>query len=169
MPHVFVRPGELRKAEWLEIDFDAAIWRIPAVRMKMRREHVVPLSTQAISIFKDAQALTGDGRYVFPSLLSTGQPMSENTVNGALRRLGYGGEMTAHGFRAMASTLLNESGKWLPDAIERALAHKDSDSIRAAYHRGAHWQERVLMAQWWSDELDSLRDGARVITFTMHG
>ena len=92
--------------------------------------------------------------------------MSENTINAALRRLGYAsGEMTAHGFRAMASTLLNESGKWNPDAIERALAHGDTDKVRAAYHRGTHWQERVEMAQWWSDYLDQLRKGADVVKF----
>lgn len=164
-PHVFVRPGELRKAEWSEIDFEATVWRIPAGRMKMRREHVVPLSAQAVAILKEAQTLTGGGRFVFPSQWAAAKPMSENTVNGALRRLGYSGEMTSHGFRAMASTLLNESGKWSPDAIERALAHKDTDNIRAAYHRGTHWNERVQMGQWWSDHLDTLRSGADVLPF----
>lgn len=163
-PHVFVRPGELRRAEWSEIDFDAAIWRIPAAKMKARQEHVVPLSRQAVALLEQARALTGDGKYVFPSLRTPREPMSENTINGALRRLGFSGdEMTAHGFRAMASTLLNESGKWNPDAIERALAHKDNDQVRAAYHRGAHWAERVEMAQWWSDHLDTLRTGAVVV------
>jgi integrase len=101
---------------------------------------------------------------VFPSIRTPARPMSENTVNAALRRLGYSGdEMTAHGFRAMASTLLNESGKWSVDAIERALAHKDKDAVRAAYHRGAHWQERVAMADWWGDYLDTLRKGAEII------
>lgn len=163
-PHVFVRPGELRMAEWAEIDLEAAIWRIPGSRMKMNREHVVPLSTQAIDILKEAQALTGAGRYVFPSVRTNLRPMSENTLNAALRRMGYGNDdMTAHGFRSTASTLLNESGKWSVDAIERALAHGDSDSVRAAYHRGAHWDERVRMAQWWSDHLDLLREGGKVI------
>jgi integrase len=157
-PHVFVRPGELRKAEWREVDLSAGIWRIDAEKMKGRREHVVPLSNQAVSLFKQVQAITGHGQYVFPSLRTAKRPMSENTINGALRRLGFeGDEMTAHGFRAMASTLLNESGKWQPDAIERALAHKDKDQVRAAYHRGAYWNERVAMAQWWSDYLDKLR------------
>jgi integrase len=147
-PHVFVRPGELRHAEWAEIDLEAAVWRIPAARMKMRREHVVPLSTQAVAILKEAQKLKGSGRLVFPSIRTPLRPMSENTLNAALRRLGYGGdEMTSHGFRSTASTLLNESGKWSPDAIERALAHNDADSVRAAYHRGAHWDER---ARWLS-------------------
>lgn len=163
-PHVFVRPGELRKAEWREIDFDAAVWKIDATKMKGRQEHAVPLSKQALALFREAHALTGDGQFVFPSVRTPRRPMSENTVNGALRRLGFtGDEMTAHGFRAMASTLLNESGKWQPDAIERALAHKDRDQVRAAYHRGAHWAERVEMAQWWSDHLGMLRKGADVI------
>lgn len=163
-PHVFVRPGELRMAEWREIDLAAAVWRIPGNRMKMNREHVVPLSKQAVAILKEAQELTGGGRYVFPSVRTPLRPMSENTLNAALRRLGYGSDdMTAHGFRSMASTLLNESGKWSADAIERALAHGDSDSVRAAYHRGAHWDERVRMAQWWSDYLNRLREGGKVI------
>ncbi|MCC7394952.1 MAG: integrase arm-type DNA-binding domain-containing protein [Sphingomonadaceae bacterium] len=122
-PHVFVRPGELRKAEWHEIDFEAAVWRIDAAKMKGRQEHPVPLSRQALALFEQARAYTGNGRFVFPSIRSAQSPMSENTVNGALRRLGFtGDEMTAHGFRSMASTLLNESGKWHPDAIERALS-----------------------------------------------
>ncbi len=163
-PHLFVRPGELRRAEWTEIDLETAVWRIPAAKMKGRQEHVVPLSSQAIALFEAARALTGDGRYVFPSIRTPAKPMSENTVNAALRRLGFTKEeMTAHGFRAMASTLLNESGKWSSDAIERALAHKDKDSVRAAYHRGAHWAERVKMAQWWSDHLDILRKGADIV------
>lgn len=165
-PHVFVRPGELRMAEWSEIDLDAAVWRIPGSRMKMNREHVVPLSTQAVAILAEAKALTGDGRFVFPSVRTPLRPMSENTLNAALRRLGYtADEMTSHGFRSTASTLLNESGKWSVDAIERALAHGDADPVRAAYHRGAHWQERVKMAQWWSDHLDRLRQGGDVVGF----
>lgn len=163
-PHVFVRPGELRQAEWSEIDFDAAVWRIPASRMKQRREHAVPLSRQCLAILTEARDLTGGGRFVFPALGKPGRPMSENTATAALRRMGFkADEMTAHGFRAMASTLLNESGKWSPDAIERALAHKGSDQVRAAYHRGAHWNERVTMAQWWSDHLDTLRAGGKVV------
>ncbi len=159
-PHVFVRPCELRKAKWSEFDFDSALWIIPAVRMKMRRDHRVPLSRQTISLLREVQAITGPTGYVFPSIRTRARPMSENTINAGLRRLGYtGDEMTAHGFRAMASTLLNESGKWHPDAIERALAHGDANKVRAAYHRGAHWQERVEMAQWWSDYLDQLRIG----------
>jgi len=165
-PHVFVRPGELRHAEWEEIDLDAGVWNIPAGKMKMGKAHHVPLSKQAVAILKQLQAATGPTGYAFPSIRTRTRPMSENTLNAALRRLGYtSGEMTAHGFRAMASTLLNESGKWNPDAIERALAHGDSDKVRAAYHRGAHWQERVQMAQWWCDYLDQLRKGADVVAF----
>ena len=163
-PHVFVRPGELRQAEWAEIDLEAAVWRIPASRMKMKREHVVPLSAQAVAILTEARGLTGNGRFVFPGQRTPKRPMSENTLNAALRRLGYGvDEMTSHGFRSTASTLLNESGRWSPDAIERALAHGDTDGVRAAYHRGAHWAERVKMAQWWSDYLDGLRAGGTVV------
>lgn len=159
IPHVFVRPGELRRAEWLEIDFDKAVWVIPAEKMKMREPHVVPLSRQALNLLASAKALSAQQKYIFSSLYPGTRPMSENTINAALRRLGYSGqEMTAHGFRAMASTLLNESGKWSSDAIERALAHKDTSAIRRIYHRGAHWDERVEMAQWWSDYLDRLKD-----------
>jgi integrase len=161
---LFVRPGELRGAEWSELDLELGVWRIPAARMKGRIEHVVPLPRQAAALFQLAHGLTGHGRYVFPSVRSSARPMSENTVNGALRRLGFGGdEMTAHGFRAMASTLLNESGKWSSDAIERALANKDRDTVRAAYHRGTHWVERVEMAQWWADHLDRLRAGTEFV------
>ena len=163
-PHVFVRPGELRHAEWSEFDFEGALWTIPAGKTKMRKDHLVPLSRQSIAILEDLRTLTGPHGYVFPSLRSRKRPMSDNTINAGLRRLGYStDEMTAHGFRAMASTLLNESGKWHPDAIERALAHGDSDRVRAAYHRGAHWKERVAMAQWWSDHLDQLRKGAEIV------
>lgn len=164
-PHLFVRPGELRHAEWAEIDLDNAVWIIPAGKMKMRRPHHVPLSTQSVDLFKQLHMITGPSGYAFPSIRTRSRPMSENTVNAGLRRLGFSGdEMTAHGFRAMASTLLNESGKWSPDAIERALAHGDEDRVRAAYHRGAHWEERVRMAQWWSDYLDKLRTGADVVS-----
>lgn len=165
-PHVFVRPGELRHAIWSEIDLDAALWTIPAGKMKMRKPHHVPLSRQAVALFSEVRTITGPSGYVFPSVRTRARPMSENTLNAALRRLGYSSdEMTAHGFRAMASTLLNESGKWSSDAIERALAHGDKDKVRAAYHRGPHWQERVEMAQWWSDYLDTLRSGAEIVPF----
>lgn len=165
-PHVFVRPGELRHAEWHEVDLEAAVWTIPGEKMKMRMVHQVPLSKQAIDLFRQLHAMTGPAGYVFPSIRSRARPMSENTVTAALRRLGYtGDEMTAHGFRATASTLLNESSKWNPDAIERALSHKERDRVRAAYHRGSHWKERVEMAQWWSDYLDQIRKGADILSF----
>ena len=163
-PHVFVRPGELRHAEWTEIDFDKAVWVIPGAKMKMGRDHQVPLSRQALTILEQAHKHSGKGRFVFPSATSSSRPISENTLNAALRRMNFRkDQMTAHGFRAIASTLLNESGKWHPDAIERALAHGQDNGVRAAYHRGAYWAERVRMAVWWSDHLDTLRAGAKVL------
>lgn len=163
-PHVFVRPGELRHAEWSEFDFEAAEWRIPEGRMKLRRVHAVPLSRQVIGHLENLGRLTGREGYVFPSVRASSRPMSENTLNAAFRRMGYtSDQITAHGLRSTASTLLNESGKWNPDAIERALAHGDSDSTRGAYHRGLYWEERVRMAQWWSDYLDTLKTGAEII------
>lgn len=152
------RPGELRMAEWSEFDLDGAVWSIPAGRMKMRRPHSVPLSTQAVAILKDLYKLTGTGRLTFPSVRSTARPISDGTFNAALRRLGYKkDEVTAHGFRATFSTLANESSQWNPDAIERQLAHVDSDDVRRAYARGAYWDERVKLVQWWADYLDTLR------------
>lgn len=169
-PHVFVRPGELRSARWSEFDLEQAIWRIPAAKMKMRRDHVVPLSRQALKILREAQELSGDGDCVFPGVRTPTRPMSENTLNAALRRLGYATEeMTSHGFRSTASTLLNESGRWSPDAIERALAHNDGDDVRAAYNRGAYWHERVRMAQWWSDYLDRLKQGSIIVPLQFEG
>lgn len=156
-PHVFVRPGELRQAEWGEIDLDAAIWRIPAARMKLRKPHLVPLSSQAVAILRALHPLTGRGHYVFPSIRSGTRPMSDNTLNAALRRLGYDhAEMTAHGFRSMASTRLNELG-WRPDLIEKQLAHVES-GVRAVYHRAEYLDERRRMMQAWSDHLDALRE-----------
>lgn len=163
-PHVFVRPGELRRAEWSEFDLYAAVWKIPGSRTKMRKEHAVPLSRQAVAILTDAEGVSGGGKLVFPGLRGASRPISENTLNAALRRLGYGhDDMTAHGFRSMASTLLNQSGKWRPDVVERALAHGERDKIRAAYNRAQYWDERVEMACWWSDYLETLRDGATII------
>lgn len=159
-PHVFQRPGELRQMEWAEINFDKAVWTLPPAKMKMRQPHAVPLSRQALAILKTMQGLTGKGKYVFPSVRTRARPISENTVTAALRRMGYTKEqMTAHGFRTSASSLLNESGKWNPDAIERALAHMVSGEIRRIYNQSAYWGERVAMAQWWSDYLDELREG----------
>ncbi len=155
-PLVFVRPGELRKAEWSEINFENAEWRIPAAKMKMRSVHIVPLSTKAISILKEIYPLTGDGKYVFPGAVAKSRPMSDNAVLSALRRLGYSkDEMTGHGFRSMASTLLNEQG-WNRDAIERQLAHAERDSVRAAYNYAEHLPERRKMMQHWADYLESL-------------
>ncbi|MGB3710083.1 MAG: site-specific integrase [Erythrobacter sp.] len=148
-PHVFVRPGELRRAEWGEFDFETARWIISPERMKMRRPHTVPLSKQSLAILEAAKPLSSGQQYVFSSLYPGNRPKSENTINASLRRLGYSGkEMTAHGFRAMASTLLNETGKWSPDAIERELAHDSSSTVRGNYHRGEHWEERKRLAQW---------------------
>jgi integrase len=163
-PHVFLRPGELRQAKWSEIDFAEKVWRVPAERMKMKQAHAVPLSRQVLYLLQDLRSLARESEFLFPALHTTKRPLSDNTLNVALRRLGFEhDEMTSHGFRAMASTLLNESGLWHPDAIERALAHGQKDKVRAAYHRGAHWAERVRMAQWWSDYLDQLRVGGAVI------
>lgn len=162
LPHVFVRPGELRLAEWREFNFDKSEWLIPEGRMKARKPHLVPLSRQVKAMLNELAELRGREGLVFASLHARGRPISENTINQALRRLGYtGSEMTGHGFRSTASTLLNESGKWSPDAIERALAHGDRNAIRGIYHRGTHWSERVEMAQWWSDYLDDLKGTAQ--------
>jgi integrase len=157
-PLLFVRPGELRMAEWSELDLDndQPEWRIPGERMKMRVPHIVPLSLQAVGILREVQAVTGRGRYVFPGARTTARPMSENTVNAALRRMDYtSDQMTAHGFRSTASTLLNEQG-WNRDAIERQLAHAEGDSVRAAYNRAEHLPERRKMMQAWADHLDAL-------------
>ena len=163
-PLVFVRPGELRHAEWPEIDLDGAIWRIPAEKMKMKAAHLVPLSAQAVAILRELHPLTGHGKYVFPSLRSLFRPMSENTVTAALRRLGYSGdEMTGHGFRSMAATRLNEMG-WRADAIERQLAHAESNKVREAYTSAAQYlDDRKRMMQAWADYLDVLRTGADVV------
>ena len=127
----FVRPGELRSAEWSEFDFDRAIWAIPGEKMKMRRPHRVPLASQSLAILRKLKDITRAGRFLFPSARSAGRPMSENTINAALRRLGFKqDEITAHGFRSAASSVLNESGLWNPDAIERQLAHVERDAVR---------------------------------------
>jgi len=158
-PHVMARPGELRQALWPEFDLENGVWKIPPERMKMRRPHAVPLSRQVLAYLAELHALTGPEGFVFPAFHTSRRPLSENTVNQAFRRMGYAvGEVTAHGLRTTASTLLNESGKWSPDAIERSLAHADKDSVRGTYNRGFYWEERVAMHQWWSDYLDQLRD-----------
>jgi integrase len=148
----------LRGARWSEFDLDGAEWRIPAERMKMGELHIVPLARQAVAILRELQALTGGlGEYVFPSLLTLTRPMSNNTVNTALRRLGYTKEqMTGHGFRSMASTMLNEQG-FPPDVIELQLAHADRNKVRAAYNKAQRLSDRRTMMQAWADYLDGLR------------
>lgn len=161
-PLVFVRPGELRQAEWSEFDLEGAEWRIPAARMKMRELHIVPLARQALAILRELQPFARGGRYVFPSLRSRDRPMSNNTINGALRRLGYSSEeQTGHGFRSMASTLLNEQG-FPPDVIELQLAHSERNKVRAAYNKAQRLPERRKMMQAWADYLDGLRAGKKV-------
>jgi integrase len=164
-PLVFVRPGELRQADWAEFDLDAGEWRIPAARMKAREMHIVPLAPQAVAILREIHALTGDGRFVFPSARSPRRPMSNVAVLAALRRMGFASdEMTGHGFRSMASTLLNEQG-WHRDAIERQLAHGERNKVRAAYNYAQHLPERRKMMRAWADYLDALKadEGAKVI------
>jgi integrase len=156
-PLVFVRPTELRAAEWAEINLDTQEWLIPAARMKMRVSHIVPLSIQVIALFKDIQPATGDGKYVFPSPRSRTRPLSNVALLAALRRMGYEqGTLTVHGFRTTASTLLNEQG-WRPDAIERQLAHGERDHVRAVYNHAEYLRERKLMMQDWADYLDELK------------
>jgi integrase len=164
-PYVFVRPGELRAAEWREFDLENAEWRIPAERMKMGETHIVPLSLQAVAILRDLHPFTGGNRYLFPAVGSQVRPLSENTLGAALRRIGYSSEeMTAHGFRTLASTLLNEQG-WHPDLIELQLAHKERNKVRAAYNRAQRLSERRKMMQVWANYLDGLRSGGKIIAF----
>lgn len=158
-PLVFVRPGELRAAAWSEFMLIGREpeWRIPAERMKMREQHIVPLCRQAVSLLNDLAPITGPQGYVFPSLTDLNRPMSENALTSALRRMGYsGGEMTWHGFRTIASTLLNEQG-WHPDLIELQLARKERNSVRGAYNKAQRLSERRKMMQWWADHLDELK------------
>ena len=158
MALLFPRPGELRAAEWVEFDLDKAVWDIPATRMKMRRPHRVPLPKQAIAILREHQEIAAKGMFVFPGIRTAARPISDGTLNAALRRLGYAKEeVTPHGFRATAASLLNECGKWHADAIERQLAHVENNDVRRAYARGEYLDERVKMMQWWADYLDELR------------
>ncbi len=161
-PLVFVRPGELRQAEWSEFNLKEAEWRIPADRLKVKTNnnpHIVPLSRQALELLNSLYPLTGHGKYVFPAMTTSKRCMSENTINMALRRIGYSKEeMTAHGFRSMASTLLNEMG-WNRDAIERQLAHYERDGVRAAYNYAEYLPERREMMQSWADYLYTLKMG----------
>jgi integrase len=165
----FARPGEVRKAVWNEIDVRDALWRIPAERMKMRCEHLVPLSRQAVAVLRELQPLTGAGSYLFPNGRVASRPMSENAIVAALRYMGYErGQMTAHGFRTLASTLLNEQG-WPADAIERQLAHAARDEVRGAYNRAEYLTERRRMMQSWADYLDTIKRDATVVPFCATG
>jgi len=165
LPLVFTRPGELRAMEWAEIDFTAALWSIPAGKMKMRESHIVPLSRQALAILAEIQPLTGGGQYVFPSERSASRPMSENTINAALRRLGYSkDEIVGHGFRAMARTLLDEVLGYRVDYIEQQLAHEVKDPLGRAYNRTKHLDERQKMMQGWADYLDGLKEKLPILS-----
>lgn len=160
----FVRPGELRAAEWSEFDLETAVWAIPATKMKMKRPHRVPLAPSTVALLRELRAITGGGKFLFPSVRSAARCMSENTINAALRRLGFDrDEMTGHGFRSAASSMLNESGLWNADAVERQLAHVDNDSVRRAYARADFWEERVRMMVWWAEKCDELRRGSIVV------
>ncbi|MCP5191186.1 MAG: integrase arm-type DNA-binding domain-containing protein [Pseudomonadales bacterium] len=165
-PLLLVRPGELRQAEWAEIDLEAATWNIPGEKMKTRAHHLVPLPVQALKALLELQPLTGRSRFVFPGVRDHAHPMSENTVNMALRRMGYPKEvMTGHGFRAMARTVLDEVLGYPPHIIEQQLAHAVRDPLGRAYNRTAHLQQRREMLQAWADYLDKLKAGAEVIPF----
>ena len=155
--YTFVRPGEVRHAEWSEFDFDKKIWKIPAAKMKMRSEHIVPLSKQVMKILEELKCLTGEFKYLFPAARNVNQPMSENTVRVALRTMGFSKSViTPHGFRAMFSTIANEHG-FNPDVIERQLSHTERNQVRAAYNRAEYLPERIKIMQWWADYLDSLK------------
>ena len=160
----FARPGEVRAAEWSEIDLDGAVWSIPAAKMKMRRPHRIPLAPRAVTLLREIHRITGNGRFVFPSNRSRERCMSENTINAALRRLGFTkDEMTAHGFRSAASSMLNECGMWNADAIERQLAHVDNDSVRRAYARADYWDERVRIMDWWAGRCREMEAGGTIL------
>ncbi len=161
-PYVMLRPGELRGAEWSEIDLEKKQWKIPAEKMKMKRPHIIPLSEQAVAILQNIQLITGKWKYVFPSLRTKDRSISNNTINGALRRMGYTkDEMTAHGFRAMASTLLHENG-FDTDHIEMQLAHTERNRVKAAYNHAEYLEQRTKMMQWWANYLDELRETAGI-------
>jgi integrase len=163
-PLVFVRPGELRTAEWSEIDLDVAEWRIPGAKMKMGQDHIVPLATQAVELLRGLQAMTGHGKFVFPSVRTGARCMSENTINAALRGMGYSKDaMTGHGFRAMARTIMDEVLGERVDLIEHQLAHAIKDPNGRAYNRTAHLPARRLMMQRWADYLDAIKQGVHVI------
>lgn len=157
MALLYTRPGELRLALWEEFDLESRVWTLPAERMKMRKPHVKPLPALAVEILEDLRRETGSNYRVFPSLIARDKPISENTLNQALRRMGFEkDEHTSHGFRASASSLLNESGLWNEDAVEAELAHVGADQVRRAYHRARYWDERVKMAEWWAGEISRM-------------
>lgn len=162
--YTFVRPGELRRAEWSEFDVDEKVWRIPESKMKLRKPHLVPLATQILALLDELKSISGNSQYLFPSVRSQSKHISEATVNAALRSMGYNKEtITGHGFRHMASTLLNEQGTWHPDAIERQLAHVDKSKVRSTYDHSKHLVERKRMMQAYADYLDQLKSSADVI------
>ena len=163
-----VRPGEVAGALWAEFHPDEALWIIPAKRMKMRDEHRVPLSRQALQVLETMRPISGDRELVFPSPFYPSKPLSENTLNSALTRMGYKNIATAHGFRSLFSTVTNEHDRSLRDVIERQLAHKERDQVRAAYHRSTYLKDRVDLLQWWADYLDAKAKGAEVIQFGEH-
>ena len=168
-PFVPAPPANCERLNGSEFDSEKAAWTIPAARTKLRRAHKVPLPRQASAILADLRRITGNGRLLFPSVRTITKPISENTLNAALRQLGYGNdEATSHGFRASAATLLNKSGCWNGDAIERQLAHIERNDVRRAYARGEFWDERIRMMQWWADYLDDLRIAGKVVSIGGH-
>ncbi len=164
----FVRTGELIGAEWSEVDVNNGMWTIPAERMKMKAEHLVPLSRQALALLAEMKPISDTSRFVFPGR-NPAVPMSNNTMLFALYRLGFKGRMSGHGFRAVASTILNESGLWSADAIERQLAHCERNAVRGAYNRAEYLPERKRMMQWWGDYMDSIENGSKVIVGNFGG
>lgn len=162
----FVRTGELIGARWDEIDFDKRIWNIPASRMKRGRPHYIPLSAQAIEVLKELQEMTGQRKLLFPKRGAPRESMSNGTILRVIDRVGYKKRMTGHGFRSLASTALNESGKFRPDAIERQLSHEQDDDVRRAYNRAEYYQERVEMMQWWADQIDLIQSGEKIVSIS---
>jgi integrase len=157
------RTLELRGAEWSELDTEAAMWRVPAARMKTKAEHLIPLSPQALSVLAELRPLTGAGRYLFPHESNPGRLMSENTMLFALYRMGYHSKATVHGFRALFSTVANEAGGFPPDVIERHLAHVERNKVRAAYHRAEYLPQRRELMRWWGERVEAWEKGAKVI------
>jgi integrase len=153
----FVRPGELRKAEWSEFDFDRKIWTVTADHTKKRREHLVPLSAQALALLRELKLHTSGKQFLFPAMGNEARPMSENTMNAALHRMGFTGEMVSHGFRASADSMLSESGDWSRDAIDRQMQHVEANKVKRAYNRSEFLPERTRLMQSWANMLDGMR------------